>query len=256
MLQEREEELSQDTGWRMKIVEASGFPLVQLLKSSFVMEKGCALGLDCHLCDNTGIGCATKNVVYSAECVLCSSEHTEDQYEDTISSTRALFHEATENTEEQYQEVISIPSPQPCEGTLETEEQYQDVISSLSPQHMEANQQIYIGETSRPIRNRVLEHLKKAEKFSPDSFIMQHWCKVHGTDTKRPGFKFKVVSSHREALSRQICEAILIEETGTLNSKSEFGMNHLCRMVTAHSPWKTEKIMESEAVERNIGVSA
>ena len=150
----------------MKIVEASGVPLVQLLKPSFVMEKGCALGLDCHLCDNTGVGCATKNVVYSAECVLCSSEHTEDQYEDTISSTRALFHEATENTEEQYQEVISIPSPQLCEGTLETEEQYQDVISSLSPQYMEANQQIYIGETSRPIRNRVLEHLKKL-KSSP-----------------------------------------------------------------------------------------
>ena len=88
------------------------------------------------------------------------------------------------------------------------------------------------------------------EKISPDSFIVQHWCTAHGTALRPPDFKFKVESSHRDALSRQICEAVMIEETGILNSKSEFGMNHLCRMVTDVGPWKTDKALEAEVGER------
>jgi len=56
-----------------------------------------------------------------------------------------------------------------------------------------------------------------------------------------------VESSFREALYRQIGEAIMIEKTGIQNSKSEFGMNHLCRMKADHSPWMTEKEKEAEA---------
>ena len=33
----------------------------------------------------------------------------------------------------------------------------------------------------------------------------------------------------------------MIEEAGTLNSKAEFGMNHLCRMVVEENPWKVEE---------------
>ena len=51
-----------------------------------------------------------------------------------------------------------------------------------------------------------------------------------------PTFKFKVEISCTDALSRQIEEAALIEKSGTLNSKAEFAMNHLCRMVVEKSP--------------------
>ena len=106
--------------------------------------------------------------------------------------------------------------------------------------------QVYISDASRPVRSRIKEHINKVEKISPDSFIVQHWCTAHGTALRPPDFKFKVESSHSDALSRQICEAVMIEETGILNSKSEFGMNHLCRMVTDSGPWKTDKALEAE----------
>ena len=61
-----EEELSDSLDWRMKVVEASGSPIVQTLKPKFDMVEGCVLGADCVLCGNTGNGCGTKNIVYSA----------------------------------------------------------------------------------------------------------------------------------------------------------------------------------------------
>ena len=91
------------------------------------------------------------------------------------------------------------------------------------------------------MRARIFEHLKKAQNFSSNSFIVQHWCQAHGTETARPDFKFKVEHVYREALSRQLSEAIMIEESGTLNSKAEFGMNHICRLVTEKHPWDAEQ---------------
>ena len=77
--------------------------------------------------------------------------------------------------------------------------------------------------------------------LSPESFIVQHWCSHHRSETSQPKFKFKIENSCRDALSRQIGEAVLIEESGTLNSKAEFGMNHICRMVVEDNPWKSEE---------------
>ena len=55
-----EEELSELTGWRMKVVEASGKPIAQALKPKFEMEEGCVLGHLCVLCDNSGDSCGVK----------------------------------------------------------------------------------------------------------------------------------------------------------------------------------------------------
>ena len=76
-------------------------------------------------------------------------------------------------------------------------------------------------------------------RLNPSSY--NNWCLEHENNETQPEFKFKVEAGYHEALSRQIGEAILIEETGTLNSKSEFGMNHLCRMVNGQSPWEEEE---------------
>ena len=82
----------------------------------------------------------------------------------------------------------------------------------------------YVGETSRPFRARVAEHYRKARLLKPQSFMVQHWAKHHYTSDTQPEFKFKVV--------RTCSEAVWINEMGNLNSKSEFGLNHLCRLVS------------------------
>jgi len=46
-----------------------------------------------------------------------------------------------------------------------------------------------------------------------------------------PEFRFKKVRQFRDALSRQLCEGIMILEEGILNKRNEFRINNICRLV-------------------------
>ena len=109
---------------------------------------------------------------------------------------------------------------------------------------------IYIGETARPLRARCREHIKKAVSLSPDSFIVQHWFKQHSLNTTPPPFEFKIVKACKDSLTRQVGEAIWIQDKGTLNSKSEFGMNNLCRLVADLTPWQTEEEVRQQEFKK------
>ena len=63
-----------------------------------------------------------------------------------------------------------------------------------------------------------------------DSFIIDHWASVHGTQVLPPRFKFAVVSSHKDALTRQLMEAILIRKGGKLNKRIEYNSNEIIKM--------------------------
>ena len=63
------------------------------------------------------------------------------------------------------------------------------------------------------------EHKIKANEYSRESFIIRHWMREHSTETVEPEFKFTIVSAHKDALSRQIKEAVLIKDIGNLNMK-------------------------------------
>ena len=88
----------------------------------------------------------------------------------------------------------------------------------------------YIGETSRPLRLRAKEHMKKLEALEEDSFILFHWVEAHDTEIEPPTFKFERIGTYRDPLTRQIAEALFIIKEGDLNSKHEFGLNHICRL--------------------------
>ena len=83
----------------------------------------------------------------------------------------------------------------------------------------------YIGETSRQVGRRVQEHVENLIKWNPESFILDHWVRAHGLSTTPPAFSFKVMGSHKDALSRQLHEAILIGKEGFLNKKSDSRWN-------------------------------
>ena len=92
---------------------------------------------------------------------------------------------------------------------------------------------IYVGETARPFRARVREHYKAIYNLKPESFMLQHWFEKHADNIEtEPQFRFKIIRNCKDALTRQLSEAIWILEIGNLNSRSEFGANHLCRMIS------------------------
>ena len=100
---------------------------------------------------------------------------------------------------------------------------------------------IYIGESSRQVGDRVAEHLNKAAAFHKDSFIVRHWLQEHYLDTQMPRFRFQVVRTFKDALSRQLLEAVMIKQQGNLNMKQEFRSNELIRSQTSKYSWEEEK---------------
>ena len=152
---------------------------------------------------------------------------------DDLSSLKEMWQE--ENTQ-----MISLKE----ENTqiISSKEDSNQVIS-LEPDSEchEGKENIYIGESARTLRQRALEHWNKVKYWGMNSFILRHWMKHHGTSISPPNFTFKVIKTFKEPMSRQIVEALLILEKGTLNLKSEFGTNHLCRLQATQTEWEVER---------------
>ena len=108
----------------------------------------------------------------------------------------------------------------------------------------------YIGETSRPARERISEHVRNVLRWSKDSVILHHWMDRHSTDTVIPTFKFEVLASYCDPLRRQLTEAILISKQGTLNGKSEFGVNEIIKLEGAATSREQEERLKTELEKR------
>ena len=106
------------------------------------------------------------------------------------------------------------------------------------------HQAIYVGETSRQLGVRSLEHVNNLKNLKPDSFILQHWMSEHGMDTIPPTFTFKRHSTHHDALGRQIREALLIRKRGNLNRKDEYGMNEIIKLEPTRHQWEEEHLRQ------------
>ena len=104
---------------------------------------------------------------------------------------------------------------------------------------------VYIGETSRVLRKRVEEHMASLCNLNPKSFQLNHWFEQHKDDLEPPVFKFKILGQYKDALTRQITEAVHILDAGSLNKKNEFRINELCRLESK----KFQKDVEFERLE-------
>ena len=89
---------------------------------------------------------------------------------------------------------------------------------------------VYIGETSRTLNERATEHVTAAGRLDTDNFITKHWASNHRGLTEPPRIQFKVLRRFKDALSRQVSEAIWIEQKANLNSRTEWGKNSLTRL--------------------------
>ena len=80
----------------------------------------------------------------------------------------------------------------------------------------------YIGETSRNLYTRGMEHTSKYETQHADSFMMQHQVEKH--NCQPADFTAKVTGRYRDCLTRQVAEGVAIRrcQTSVLNSKSEW----------------------------------
>jgi hypothetical protein len=73
--------------------------------------------------------------------------------------------------------------------------------------------------------------------------MIKHWATQHPELKEVPKFSFKVVASFRDALTRQVSEAVRIEMRGqgVLNSKSEYSRCKLPRLTIDIEEWQKKK---------------
>ena len=89
---------------------------------------------------------------------------------------------------------------------------------------------MYIGESSRNLYTRSLEHLSKYRGGKLTSFMVKHQNNEHQGEVAL--YKAKVTANTRDCLTRQVREAVLIRrsQVPVLNSKTEWHQPALYRV--------------------------
>ena len=113
---------------------------------------------------------------------------------------------------------------------------------------------IYIGESSRSLHERSIEHLRDARSFSKKSHIAKHWMLAHPNINIMPTFSFKTIQKHNDCLSRQVGEAMKIyfSKDNLLNSKNEYLQNCISRVVVQEETWETREREKREEEEEKL----
>ena len=110
---------------------------------------------------------------------------------------------------------------------------------------------IYIGETSRTLHERALEHVRDADAFCPKSHIVKHWMSAHPDLPSPPEMEFGITAQYRDCLSRQIGEALRIHFSADniLNSKGEYMSNSVRRLTIEEDAWQRKERSRREQEE-------
>ena len=105
---------------------------------------------------------------------------------------------------------------------------------------------IYVGKSSRSLHERAKEHEADRRNMSEDSHQIKHWLCDHPDLLAPPKFKFSIIRSFNDPLSRQLSEALKIElrVESILNSKSEFSRCRVPRLKEDLEGWMVKKARE------------
>ena len=126
-----------------------------------------------------------------------------------------------------------------CKEEQELEEQVQGGPQNKKNKFNPKERGVYVGESSRSLYERTKEHLEDARKDTPDSHIRKHWRECHPEDEQMPHFRFKIVKTFKDSLSRQVAESVRIDmRDGVINSKAMYIRNRLPRLEVEKPEWE------------------
>ena len=113
---------------------------------------------------------------------------------------------------------------------------------------------VYVGETSRSLHERALQHHRNARDFSVKPHIIKHWMNAHGDNNTQPTFNIRIVKKYADCLSRQVGEALKIfySKDQLLNSKSEYKQNCLARIAVNEANWERKERERREEEEEKL----
>ena len=110
----------------------------------------------------------------------------------------------------------------------------------------ETHRGMYIGQTSRSLYERCLEHMASYKRFDFGSFMFKHWAICHKDSPTPPKFEFRVVQCQKEPLTRLIHEAVKILSHASMNSKTEHVGYKIPRLVVDKSARDAQTEIDNE----------
>ena len=112
----------------------------------------------------------------------------------------------------------------------------------------------YIGETSRSLYERGLEHITAMEEMKPDSYMLKHYFDEHGDEkTEEMIFGAKILKQASSAFNRQIAESVEIRNSlkhHILNSKSEYNRCALPRLTAKLGNFSLDELDKKKKEEK------
>ena len=110
---------------------------------------------------------------------------------------------------------------------------------------------VYVGESGRSLYERSKEHEKEKNDKMIESHQIKHWQLEHKELDAPPRFKFSIVNSFKDPLTRQLAESVRIERRGMeiLNSRSEYSRCRVPRLQIDQEPWLNRK--KDKGVEKS-----
>ena len=114
---------------------------------------------------------------------------------------------------------------------------------------------LYIGETSRSVYERGLEHSRDFNEMKKDSHMIKHYFDKHEEeDIENMKFGMRIARTTRTAFNRQIMESVLIQakksKHNILNSKSEYNRCALPRLTAKLGEESYDKLEKAKKEER------
>ena len=212
--------MEKQTGYRIKIVERTGTKLVDMLHRANPWQ-----GQDCQ----------------RQGCLLCSTKIRTGRNLEQECTQRCLVYETwCLNCEDE--EIKKI------EEEEEEGEKKRSRIKNIS-------RYVYIGETSRSIYERGLEHIRDKNELKKDSHMIKHYFDKHeGEDLENIEFGIRILRTTKTAFNRQILESVMIQSSKTrnhiLNSRSEYNRCALPRLTAKMGDDTYDKIDKIKKEEK------
>ena len=208
-LQKGEDRMAEVVNRRVKMVEMGGTQLGQLFSNTDPWSGAACEREDCYTCHQGGQDrkedCFKRNILYESRCEICLKEQERSEEED---KEARVMQGAAEKRKARG-------------GTDFTEKG------------------VYVGESSRSLYERTKEHLADAVKDAPDSHMRKHWREAHPDEEEMPKFRFRIVKTFKDCLSRQVPESVRIDLRGSfINSKTVYSRNQLPRLEVEKPEWE------------------
>jgi hypothetical protein len=201
-LRDAEEKLGSMTGYRLKLVEKAGDKLEDLLTKSNPWQ---------------GLDCGRKG------CLLCQTKQKTERNLTQDCHTRNLVYESW------------------CMSCLrkeedEIEKMHEGDQRKIRESKEKIKKHLYVGETSRSIYERALEHQNDVDQLKTSSHMLRHLLQMHpGEERSNVEFGIKVLRYTRSSFERQILESVMIQgkrDHHIMNSRAEFNRCAIPRLVT------------------------